>query len=315
MSPGDDTVAERRADERPAAVDSRPARPARSARERLVRRTTHSALVTAALPTSRARMLPGFLIVGVQRCGTTSMFHALSQHPAVFGPVLHGKELHHFDIGYGRGLSWYQSHFPLRARARRSARSAGVAPVAFESGPYYIFHPLAAERISRDLPGVKLVVLLRNPAARAYSAHAHETALGYETEPFERALELESARLEGEAERIVADPSYTSRSHQHHSYRTRGHYADQLERLERVFGRERIHVVDSGDFFADPGPVYAGVLEFLKLPPHGHPVFGRHNARSRSPLAPAMRAELEDYYRPHDERLASWLGREPSWRR
>ena len=56
-----------------------------------------------------------------------------------------------------------------------------------------MFHPLAAERIARDLPEVKLVVALRDPVERAYSAHAHEFARGYETEPFERAIEMEAA--------------------------------------------------------------------------------------------------------------------------
>ena len=177
-----------------------------------------------------------------------------------------------------------------------------------------MFHPLAAERISRDLPGVKLLVLLRDPVERAYSGHAHETSLGFETETFERALELEPARLEGEVERILADPAYISRSHQHHAYRARGEYARQLERLERVFGRERIHVVDSDAFFADPGPVYDGVLEFLGLPSSGRPVFKRRNSRSRAPMTRKVRTALEEHYRPHDERLARWLGHQPSWR-
>ena len=53
-------------------------------------------------------------------------------------------------------------------------------------------------------------MLVRDPVERAYSAHAHELARGYETEPFERALELEDERLAGEAERIVSEPGYLS---------------------------------------------------------------------------------------------------------
>jgi hypothetical protein len=271
-----------------------------------------SSLVTARLVSGGARMLPGFLIVGGQRCGTSSMVRCLSAHPAVFGSVLR-EEVHYFDVSYGRGRAWYASHFPLRAWGRWAARRAGVPPVAFESSPYYMFHPLAAERIARDLPGVKLLVLLRDPVERAYSAHAHETYHGYESEPFERALELEPSRLKGEAERILADPGYTSYSHQHHAYRARGHYVEQLERLAGIFGRERIHVVDSEAFFATPEPVYDGVLKFLGLPHRGYPVFKRHNSRSRSPMLPRTRDELTAHYRPYDERLAAWLGREPGW--
>ena len=327
MPLGEGAAADRGLDARAGTDDGRPGQPVRadgavrpdpvrrsSARGVAVKRVTRSVLVTVSRPTYQARMLPGFLIVGAARCGTTSMFRALSQHPAVF-TAMRQKEVHYFDNKYDRGPAWYQSHFPLAARARVAARAAGAAPVAFESGPYYMFHPHAADRIRRDLPGVKLLVMLRDPVERARSAHSYSVNLGYETEPFERALELEASRLEGETERMVADPSYASQSHRHHSYRVRGQYAEQLEHLERIFGRERIHVLDSDDFFADPEPAYDSVLEFLGLPHRGYPAFGRHNARPRSAMAPTVRAALEEHYRPYDERLVSWLGREPSWRR
>jgi len=277
------------------------------------RRAAHSVSVSAGRLTRRARMLPGFLIVGAQRSGTTSMYRTLAQHPAILKAVLH-KGVHYFDTGYGHGLGWYQGHFPLRARAALARRATGDVPLTFESSPYYMFHPLAPERISHDLPEVKLLVLVRDPVERAYSAHAHELARGYETEPFERALELEDQRLAGEAERIVSQPGYLSHSHQHHAYLTRGLYADQLERLGRLVGRDRVHVVDSGRFFTDPEPVYDGVLEFLGLRDHGYPVFERHNARPRSDMPTALRARLSEHFLAADERLTGWLGQPPSWR-
>jgi Sulfotransferase domain len=270
--------------------------------------------VTAGRLTGPARMLPGVLIVGAQRCGTTSMYRTLSQHPAVLKAVLH-KGVHYFDMNYERGLGWYRAHFPLRASARRASRVAGERALTFESSPYYLFHPCAAERIARDLPDVKLLVLVRDPVERAYSAHAHELARGFETQPFDRALELESRRLSGEAERMASDPGYLSRSHQHHAYRARGRYAEQLDRLERAVGADRIHVVDSGDFFAKPEPVYDAVLDFLGLASRGYPDFDRHNARPRSPMPDSLRAELTSYFEPFDRKLTRWLGQDPSWRR
>jgi hypothetical protein len=258
-------------------------------------------------------MLPGFLIVGAQRGGTTSMYQTVSQHPAVMRAVLH-KGVHYFDTGYDHSLAWYQGHFPLRAQAALTRRAAGEVPLTFESSPYYMFHPLAAERISRDLPGVKLLVLVRDPVERAYSAHAHELARGYETEPFEQALELEDQRLAGEAERIVSQPGYHSHSHQHHAYLTRGLYADQLERLDKLFGADRVHVVDSGRFFTEPEPVYDGVLDFLGLRHHDYPAFERHNARPRSPMPETLRTRLNEHFQAADERLTHWLGQPPSWR-
>jgi len=269
------------------------------------RRAAHAASVTAGRLTSRARMLPAFLIVGAQRGGTTSMYRTLSQHPAVVKAVLH-KGVHYFDLNYGHPIGWYRAHFPLRTRETR---------VTFESSPYYLFHPLAGHRIAADLPGVKLLVLIRDPVERAYSAWAHERARGYETEPFERALELEAGRLAGQAERMAADPGYVSFSHQHHAYTARGQYVEQLERLAGLVGRDRLHVVDSGDFFVKPEPAYDGVLDFLGLPRGDYPEFERHNARPRSALPAPVRAALTEHFAPYDERLTAWLGRVPSWRR
>jgi hypothetical protein len=294
--------------------DARVAQPAHTGWQRLGRRTALWGLVKAGRPLRYARMLPSFLVVGAERCGTTSMFHVLRQHQAIFNGTLPRKEMHYFDRNYHRGLGWYQCHFPLTARARLSARGTEAAPVTFEATANYMFHPLAPERIERDLPGVRLLVIVRDPVERAYSAHAHQVGFGFENETFERALELEDTRLEGEAERLAADPAYSSFSHDHYTYRARGHYADQLGHLERLFGRDRIHVVDSGNFFTTPGPVYDQVLGFLGLPNCGYPVFRPENARPRSPMPETVRAALEEHYRPHDERLAAWLGHPPTWR-
>jgi hypothetical protein len=263
--------------------------------------------------TASARMTPDFLIIGGQRCGTTSMYRSLSSHPAVLKAVLH-KGVHYFDTCYPHGKNWYLGHFPLRASAARAQRRTGMRPLTFESSPYYMFHPLAAERIKADLPDVKVIVLLRDPVERAYSAHAHELARGYETEDFETALALEDSRLEGEVEKILADPTYVSHSHQHHGYLQRGRYIEHLERLEEIFGRDRMHVVDSHEFFSDPEPVYDDVLRFLGLRHTGYPAFEQHNARPRSPMPEELRQQLLDHFAPYDEKLAAWLGHPVSWR-
>jgi hypothetical protein len=278
-----------------------------------VKRVVHAGSRTVGRLSASARMLPSFLIAGGQRCGTTSMYRALAAHPAVVKAVLH-KGVHYFDVGYRHGFAWYRGHFPLRRTGERVSAAVGARAQTFESSPYYMYHPLAAERIAAALPEVRLVVLVRDPVERAYSQHAHEVARGFETVPdFGVALALEPARLAGEEARLRADPSYHSHSHQHHAYRERGRYVEHLERLADVFGRDRIHVVDSERFFAEPEPVYDGVLDFLGLPQLGYPAFERHNARPRSPLPAPLRAELTGHFQPYDERLAAWLGHRPSY--
>jgi hypothetical protein len=279
-----------------------------------VKRIVHLGSRSYGRLTAPARMLPSFLICGGQRCGTTSLYRALAAHPAVLKAVLH-KGVHYFDTGYHRGPRWYRGHFPLQRTADRVAEQLGAAPQTFESSPYYMYHPHAMPRIARDLPGVRLVVLVRDPVERAYSQHAHELARGFESETsFARALALEPARLHGQHQRMLDDPAYYSYAHQHHAYRERGEYTRYLEQMAGLVGRDRIHVVESERFFADPEPAYDGVLDFLGLPRLGYPAFERHNARPRTILDDRIRRDLTSHYASYDEALAPWLGRPPSWR-
>ncbi|ADD40657.1 sulfotransferase domain-containing protein [Stackebrandtia nassauensis] len=281
-----------------------------------VKRIIHSGSRAYGRLTAASRLLPGFLLCGGQRCGTTTLYRALSTHPAILKPILH-KGVHFFDTGYDNGLPWYQAHFPTRAGAIRISEHTGLAAQAFESSPYYLYHPLAAERFARDLPGVKLIVLVRDPVERARSQHAHEVARGFEPHTdFEAALAAEDERLAGEADRLSWDSHYYSFSHQHHAYRARGRYTEHLERIAKVVSPERIHVVDSGEFFADPVNVYTRVLDFLGLPLLGKPNFAKHNARPRAAAKnSALDVSLSEYFEPFDARLRDWLGADPSWRR
>jgi hypothetical protein len=265
---------------------------------------------SAGLATAGARLLPSFLVVGAQRSGTTSLHRALLAHPQVVGPVLH-KGVHYFDVAATRSLRWYRAHFPVAAVAR--ARTGG-RPVAFESSGYYMHHPYAPARIAVALPGVRVVAMLRDPVERAYSAHRHELLRGFETVGFEEALDLEPERLAGEVERL-RDPAYVSHSHRHHSYVDRGQYVDQVRRLFETFGRDRVHLVWSEDFFERPEPVFAELLDFLGLDAWQPPSFERWNARPRAPMAPATRARLEAHFAPYDDALAELVGRTPSWKR
>ncbi len=255
--------------------------------------------------TAGLRMRPGFLIVGAQRAGTTALYRSLVEHPQVRPPLFH-KGVHYFDVAYDRGPRWYGGHFPLRRPGHA---------LTGEASPYYLHHPCAAERIAADLPGVRVVALLRDPVERAYSAHRHELERGFETEDFETALDLEPQRLAGEVERLRRDPSYRSFAHQHHAYVDRGHYAEQLQRyLDRV-GRGRLLVLDSETWFSRPEEEYARLVDFLGLDPWRPARFEKVNARPRSPMAEATRRRLQEHFAPHDDALERLTGTVPGWRR
>jgi hypothetical protein len=262
--------------------------------------------------TARRRQLPSFILVGAQRAGTTSLYRALMAHPLIHSANFH-KGVNYFDVNYHRDFAWYQGHFPTAAHLRRADSSVSGEPITFEASGYYLFHPCAPERMARHLPDVKVLAMLRDPAERAFSAHKHELARGFETEPFERALDLEDERLEGQVERMLADPGYQSFSHRHHAYLRRGQYAEQLERMGRHFPPEQIHAIDSESFFESPEATFAGVLGFLDLPVSMPDRFDRWNGRPSSPMPDGTRARLREHFSVHDAALTDLLGRELAW--
>jgi hypothetical protein len=249
------------------------------------------------------RPLPDFLIIGAQKAGTTSLHAYLAQHSRVVPPVT--KEVHFFDHEFGCGTDWYRAHF-------QKARGNGY--VTGESTPYYLFHPLAPERVVETLPECLLIVLLRDPVDRAFSHHNHECALGFESLSFEEAIAAEPERLAREEARLLADPAYRSFAHQHHSYLARGRYAEQLEHWLEAFDRDRVLVLGAEDLFADPRRAVEEAQEFLGLPIEAPTDVTAKNARAYAPISKTTRAELDAVFEPHDERLRQLLGRDLPWR-
>ena len=262
--------------------------------------------------TASRRQLPGFILVGAQRAGTTSLFRALQSHPLVHSANYH-KGVNYFDVNYHRGFDWYQGHFPLATSLRGRTQGLRGEPITFEASGYYMFHPCAPERMAQHLPDVRILAMLRDPVERAWSAYKHEHARGFESESFDRALALEDERLAGQAERMAQDPLYQSVSHRHHAYVRRGQYAEQLRRIGELFPRERIHVVESESFFEHPERTFAGVLDFLGLPIVMPERFDRWNGRPSAPMSDSTRARLRRHFRSHDDALSDFLGRPPAW--
>jgi len=265
------------------------------------------------LMTGSVRMLPDYIIIGAQKCGTSSLYRYLNDHPLV-APAA-GKEVHYFDWHYARGTRWYRAHFPTIA-AREMVRARTGRPLTTgEASPYYLFHPHAPGRIKALLPNVKLIALLRNPVERALSAYHHQVRAGSEPLPFGEAMDQEPARLAPEVERLARDPEYKSAAHRRFSYLGRGLYADQLDAWFRLFPREQLLVLRSEDFFDQPAAVVGQVLQFLGLPPADMKGFRRFNAGDYGTMDPAINARLTEYFAPHNERLYALLGRDLGWPR
>jgi hypothetical protein len=271
--------------------------------------------VTNALlrPTAPLRVLPAYLLIGGQRCGTTSLQGVLGEHPNLTSARLM-KGVHYFDTAYHRGLPWYQTHFPTKTYAEWIERRTGAPLLAGEASPYYLFHPLALERIRADLPGVKLVALLRDPVERTISHHKHEVRRNNEPLGLEAALAMEQARLAGEAERIVAEaPTYNSFPHQTFSYVARSRYAGQVRRLFDLFDRGSVLILQSEAFFTDPESVYTRVLDFLGVPRWLPDQFPRANATPDASVPEPVRSRLVAQFRDANEELFHLLGERFAW--
>ena len=277
-----------------------------------VRRRGFATLRAARSLSSGMRMFPDWLLIGGQRCGTTSLHQYLVRHPGV-GTAFR-KEVSFFDANWPRGDRWYRAHFPTTLSRSWVQRKHGYPLMVGEATPQYVFHPAVPERVRALVPDVRLIVVLRDPVERAWSGYQLQRAIGVEPLEFEQALDQEPQRLAGEEARLLADPGYTSHAHRHFSYQARGMYADQLERWLALFPRDQLLVMDSAALFADPAAATARTFAFLGLPDHpagSYPV--AQNATRREGMPETVRAMLRERFREPNRRLFELLGEDYGW--
>jgi len=262
--------------------------------------------------TGWARRKPGFIIIGEAKCGTFALHYYLGQHPRVGLPVT--KEPNFFNNHYADGWWWYRSLFPWRWQA----------PCTGEASADYFFHPRSAPRIARDLPGARLIVMLRNPVKRVLSHYKHNrTAKSWVKDParsiseplsLEEALEAEKDRLTGEREKLLADGNYYSWNHEHFSYKARGCYIEQIEYWLQYFDREQFLFIRSEDLRKDKRKVFERTCDFLGLERQAltddrdYHVTGSDEAMSEETLE-----SLRAYFAPYNERLYAFLGEDWGW--
>ena len=262
--------------------------------------------------TGPLRLLPDFIIIGGQKCGTTTLYDNVVKHPMV--GKSYRKEVHYFNHNFKRGLNWYRANFPTvfskiwRKGFLRQPYKVG------EATPYYIFHPLAAQRAHNLVPNAKLILLLRNPVDRAYSHYQMEVRRGNEDLPtFEEALEKEEARLANYEAELKKDPLYYCFSHHHHAYKGRGRFAEQLAVWDKYYPREQMLILTSSELSAKPTETYNRLFEFTGLPHFDLGELKRSNVGKYDKMKPETRQYLVDYFRPHNQRLYEMVGRDLGW--
>lgn len=175
---------------------------------------------------------PNFLVIGAQRAGTTLLHTILAAHPEVYVPRVR-KEIHFFDRYYERGSGWYERFFPdAKVRGRRAVG---------EVTPGYLAHLDAPARIKAELPEVRLVVILRDPVARAISWYNYQRRSRNERRPFDVFL--------------AQDP---------HVFEA-GFYHRHLHRYLAQFDRGALHIMIYEDLVRQPGPELERLRTFLRL--------------------------------------------------
>lgn len=231
--------------------------------------------------------LPNVLGIGGMKCGTTSLYHYLTQHPQVGGS--RAKELHYFDEQFAKPIRWYRANFPRRASF-----------VRLECTANYLHHPQAPRRAASVVPDAKLIVFLRDPVDRAYSHYHHSVRAGLEPLRFDDALEEEAHGLSQQSAKRgeEAEPSYLSR----------GHYSDALDRWRGHFPRDRMLILRSEDLFADPRRTLGIIFDFLALPGHDCTDLARKNSGHYPPMPAATRRRLEQLFEAPNRALKEHYG-------
>lgn len=250
--------------------------------------------------------LPGFLIIGTMKGGTSALARAVSRHPDVFIPS--GKEVRFFDHHYDEGLEWYESRFA----------SAPLDAVVGEASPGYMYRSTTHQRIAAILPEARFVAILRNPVDRAYSHYRHNVRRGRESRNFRQALDSES-----EIDR-------SDHSQDVYAYMDLGRYCTQLRGLEQLVGRDSLMVLENSELRFSESAVMNRLWDFIGVNPEFRPTVRMPlrkrvknllspSRRSRlggyPPMDPEIRAELLEKTRTDVEDLEEWWDRDlSSWR-
>jgi tetratricopeptide (TPR) repeat protein len=239
--------------------------------------------------------VPNFIIIGSQRCGTTSLYTYLAQHPQILTPIK--KEMDFFSWHFDRGIDWYLAHFPPMPE--------GEQFLTGEASPSYFDFREAPERLYSAFPEVKLIVLLRNPVDRAISQFYRLADLNWEVRSLDRAISDEVARLSQNPAYIIGEEPG--------NYLARGRYIEFIKNWLAFFPKQQLLILKSEDFYAGAATTVKQVLEFLDLPEYQLPEYQNANPGFYQPVSDSMRDWLSDYFRPYNQQLEEYLGRKFDW--
>ena len=255
------------------------------------------------------RVLPDFLIIGAKRCGTTSLFSHLPEHPSI-------AESHHDNIGFFNdnfhlGVNWYKSFFPTIGYKKKIEKEYGKF-LAFDVTTRYMENKSTADNIKKVKPGIKIIVMLRNPIDRAYSQFNVSVKEKTEEINFDEAITEEMERLKVE---ILDDNRQTllkfPKNERH--YIKKSLYSMQLRPWFDIFPKKNILVLSTEEFRENEEEIYTQIFNFLNIPEvkirnKKHMEKGKY-----SPMNDEVRKKLGLYFQKHNEDLFNLIGKRFEW--
>jgi hypothetical protein len=193
-------------------------------------------------------------IVGTQKGGTTALADFLSKHPEIY--VTDGKESHVFDDPALQGATSEAIDIVYQ---RYLSRYQGEA-ICCDATPIYMYFKEIPARLSSYNPDARVIIILRDPAERAFSQYQMEKRRGDEKLGYAEALFAETRRL-------AADINCYQQGSAHRlfSYRSRGHYSKQLQNVFSVFPREQVLLLTNDELRHDHEITLEKVTHFLNI--------------------------------------------------
>jgi len=207
---------------------------------------------------------PNFFILGAGRCGSTSLYGMLRQHPQIFMPSL--KEPSFFS-SYFQVVKNPVSYFAL-FNPRKGEKAIG------EASHMYFSNPESAGLIHALFPQARFILIFRNPTDRAYSLYQWARKAGHEPLSFEAAIEAEPARF--------ADPDFFRNCPQYFwnfMYLRSSYFHVQWSRYLALFPRDRFFVLSLYELVRDPVQWMQKLYRFLDVDASFSPNIRHLNAR------------------------------------
>ncbi|MBD3209144.1 sulfotransferase [Candidatus Woesearchaeota archaeon] len=234
---------------------------------------------------------PSLFIVGAPKCGTTTLYDLLSQHPDVFMTV--PKEPMHFCKDFIRESDWFwgkKKYFPYRDRSRywELFSEWSDEKVAGEASTVYLYSKVAAKRIRHFNPEARIIIMLREPVSFIESLYLHNRREAGEVRSLREALDLEPKRKWNHrlAPSRIRFPSYSF-------YREFANFPEQVRRFTAVFPREQILFITLDELKSSPENVLERVCRFVGVSPSRTSASPASSNTRRLPKSQALRKVLE----------------------